>query len=200
MDKVDLKKELKEFYSPSPKKISIVDVPDMNFLMISGEGAPTSPQYLASIQTLYPIAYALKFMVKKANAIDYGVMPLEGLWWADDMTQFSSDRKDEWKWRSMIMQPKYVTQSDFKAALEQAKKKNLPAIDKVRFESFHEGNAAQIMYMGPFSAEGTTIQEIHASIKASGHQLSGKHHEIYLNDPSRTAPEKLKTILRQPFT
>ncbi len=200
MDKVDFKKELKEFYSPSSKKISIVDVPDMNFLMISGEGAPTSPQYLASIQALYPIAYALKFMVKKANAIDYGVMPLEGLWWADDMTQFSSDRKDEWKWRSMIMQPKYVAQNDFEAAFEQAKKKNLPAIDKVRFESFHEGNAAQIMYIGPFSVEGATIQEIHASIKASGHQLSGKHHEIYLNDPSRTAPEKLKTILRQPFT
>jgi hypothetical protein len=200
MDKVDLKKELKELYSPSPKKISIVDVPDMNFLMIDGKGAPTSPQYLSSIQTLYPIAYALKFMVKKATSIDYGVMPLEGLWWADDMTQFSADRKEEWKWRSMIMQPKYVTQSDFKAALEQGKKKNLPAIDKVRFESFHEGNAAQIMYVGPFSAEGATIQEIHVAIKASGHQQSGKHHEIYLNDPSRTAPEKLKTILRQPFT
>jgi hypothetical protein len=200
MDKVDLKKELKELYSPSPKKISTVDVPDMNFLMIDGEGAPTSPQYIASIQTLYPIAYVLKFMVKKTTALDYGVMPLEGLWWADDMTQFSASRKDEWKWRSMIMQPKYVTQSDFKAALEQVEKKNLPAIDKVRFENFHEGKAAQIMYIGPFSAEGATIQEIHATIKASGHQLSGKHHEIYLNDPSRTAPEKLKTILRQPFT
>lgn len=199
MDKVDLKKELKELYSPSPKKIGIVDVPDMNFLMIDGEGAPASPQYLASIQTLYPIAYALKFMVKKATALDYSVMPLEGLWWADDMTQFSADRKDEWKWRSMIMQPKHVTQSDFEAALEQVRTKNLPAIHKVRFESFHEGNAAQIMYIGPFSAEGATIQEIHAAIKASGHQLSGKHHEIYLNDPSRTAPEKLKTILRQPF-
>ena len=172
----------------------------MNFLMIDGEGAPTSPQYLASIQTLYPIAYALKFMVKKTTMLDYAVMPLEGLWWADDMTQFSADHKDEWKWRSMIMQPKYVTQSDFRAALEQAKKKNLPATDKVRFESFHEGNAAQIMYVGPFSAQGATIQVIHAAIKASGHQLSGKHHEIYLNDPSRTAPEKLKTILRQPFT
>jgi hypothetical protein len=200
MDKVDLKKELKELYSPSPKKISIVDVPDMNFLMIDGEGAPTSLQYLSSIQTLYPIAYTLKFMVKKATSLDYGVMPLEGLWWADDMTQISADRKDEWKWRSMIMQPKYVTQSDFKAALEQVKKKNLPAIDKVRFESFHEGNAVQILYVGPFSEEGATIQEIHAAIKASGHQPSCKHHEIYLNDPSRTAPEKLKTILRQPFT
>ncbi len=168
--------------------------------MIDGEGAPTSPQYISSVQTLYPIAYALKFMIKKAKAIDFGVMPLEGLWWVGDMTQFSAQRKDEWKWRSMIMQPKYVTQNDYKAILDQVKNKNLPAIEQVRFECFHEGKAAQIMYIGPFSAEGATIQKIHAAIRASGRQLSGKHHEIYLNDPSRTTPEKLKTILRQPFT
>ncbi len=199
MDKVDMKKELKNLYNPSAKEVSFVEVPDMNFLLIDGEGAPTSPQYAAAIQTLYPIAYALKFMVKKTKAIDYGVMPLEGLWWVDDMTKFSAERKDEWKWTAMIMQPKYVTEVEFKAALEQVKKKKLPSIDKVHFECFHEGSAAQIMHIGPFSAEAANIQKIHATIKTSGHELSGKHHEIYLNNPATTAPEKLKTVLRQPM-
>ncbi len=199
MEKVDLKEELKNLYNPSAKEVSIVDVPDMSFLLIDGEGAPTSQQYQEAVQTLYPVAYALKFMVKKTKGVDYGVMPLEGLWWMDDMTQFSPQRKDEWKWTAMIMQPRYVTQEDYKEALEQVKKKSLPAIDKVRFECFHEGKAAQIMHVGPFSMEAANIQKMHATITASGHQLNGKHHEIYLNDPIKTAPEKLKTVLRQPM-
>jgi hypothetical protein len=127
-------------------------------------------------------------------------MPLEGLWWVDDMTKFNSDRKDEWKWTAMIMQPKYVTANDVGLAIEQVKKKkNLPALPKVQFENFNEELAAQIMYVGPFSAEGSTIAKIHAFIQNSGHTLSGKHHEIYLNNPATTAPEKLRTILRQPM-
>ena len=199
MDKIDLKKELKNLYNPSAKEVSFIDVPNMNFLLIDGQGAPASKEYRDAVQTLYPLAYALKFMVKKGKGIDYGVMPLEGLWWMDDMTQFSVDRKEEWKWTSMIMQPKYVSKDDFTAAVEQVRKKNLPALDKVRFECFHEGKAAQIRHIGPFSTEGPNIAKIHAFIQASGHQLSGNHHEIYLNDPNRTAPEKLKTILRQPM-
>ena len=116
------------------------------------------------------------------------------------MTKFNADRKDEWKWTAMIMQPKYIAEKNVAAAVEQTrKKKNLPALAKLRFESFHEGKAAQIMYIGPFSAEGPTIQKIHAKIQASGHTLIGKHHEIYLNNPAKVAPEKLKTILRQPM-
>jgi hypothetical protein len=200
LDKVDFKKELKELYNPSAKEISVIDVPAMNFLLVDGEGAPTSPQYGEAIEALYASAYTLKFMVKKSIAIDYAVMPLESLWWMDDMTKFSVDRKDEWKWTAMIMQPKYVTAEDFKVAVEQVqKKKNLPALRKVRFESFKEGTAAQIMYIGPFSDEGPIIQKIHTYIQNGGHNLCGKHHEIYLNDPSKTAPEKLKTVLRQPF-
>jgi hypothetical protein len=199
MEKMDLKKELKALYNPSAKEVSIVEVPDMNFLLIDGKGSPNSPQYKEAVQTLFPLAYALKFMIKKGKGIDYTVMPLEGLWWMDDMTQFSTERKSEWKWTAMIMQPKYVTEADYKAAVEQVRKKKLPALDEVRFECFHEGKAAQIMHIGPFSAEAPNVQKIHAAIKASGHQLSGKHHEIYLNDPSKTAPEKLKTILRQPM-
>ncbi len=200
MDKIDLKKELKNLYNPSVKEVTVVEVPAMNFLLVNGEGAPTSSQYSEAIEALFSVAYTLKFLVKKGKGIDYVVMPLEGLWWVDDMTKFSADRKDEWKWTAMIMQPKYVTADDFKVAVEQVKKKKNPAaLPKVKFESFNEGPSAQIMYIGPFSAEGPTIAKIHAYIQNSGHSLSGKHHEIYLNNPATTAPEKLKTILRQPM-
>ncbi len=203
MDKVDFKKELKQLYNPSGKEISVVDVPAMNFLIIDGEGAPASPHYVEAVSALFSLAYALKFMVKKGKGVDYSVMPLEGLWWMDDMSKFSADpeSKTKWKLTAMIMQPKYVSAEDFKAAVDQTKKKkDLPALPKVRFETFKEGPSAQIMYVGPFADEGPTIQKIHAHIKASGHQLSGKHHEIYLNDPSKTAPEKLKTVIRQPMS
>ena len=145
------------------------------------------------------MSYALKFMIKKEKEIDYGVMPLEGLWWADDMTQFSVDNKAIWKWTSMIMQPKYVTKDLFKKAIEQVeKKKSLPALPKMRLESFHEGLAAQIMHLGPYSAEGPTIERLHVFIKEKGYELRGKHHEIYLTDPQRSSPEKMKTVIRQP--
>jgi hypothetical protein len=200
LNKVDLKKELKNLYNPSAKEVSVVDVPAMNFLVVDGEGAPTSPQYSAAIEALFSVAYTLKFIIKKGKGIDYSVMPLEGLWWVDDMSKFSADLKDEWKWTAMIMQPKYVTSDDFNLAAEQVKKKKNPAaLPKVRFESFKEGPSAQIMYIGPFSAEGPTIAKIHAHIQNSGQALSGKHHEIYLNNPATTAPEKLKTIIRQPM-
>jgi hypothetical protein len=200
MDKIDLKKELKNLYNPSAKEVTVVEVPAMNFLLINGEGAPTSPQYSEAIESLFNVAYTLKFMVKKIKGIDYVVMPLEGLWWVDDMTKFSADRKDDWKWTAMIMQPQYFTEEDVNLAVEQVKKKKNPAaLSKVRFESFEECSAAQIMYVGPFSAEGPTIAKIHAHIQNSGHVLSGKHHEIYLNNPATTAPEKLKTVLRQPM-
>lgn len=200
MDKVDLRKELKDLYNPSKNQISFVDVPAMNFLLVNGEGNPNSPQYQNAVEALFSVSYALKFMIKKAQGIDYSVMPLEGLWWVDDMSKFAAVSKDEWKWTAMIMQPKYVTAQDVSAAVEQIKKKkNLPALPRLRFESFQEGEAAQIMYIGPFAEEGSTIQKIHQAITSSGHKLSGKHHEIYLNDPSKTAPEKLKTILRQPM-
>lgn len=138
MDKIDLKKELKNLYNPSSKEVSFVDVPDMNFLMIDGEGSPKSKQYMDAIQTLYPLAYTLKFMVKKTKGVDYGVMPLESLWWMNDMTRFSVERKEEWKWTAMIMQPNYVTAEDVEAAIAVVReKKGLVALEKLRFESFH---------------------------------------------------------------
>jgi len=176
----------------------------MKFVMIDGSGDPNNAQeYRDAIEVLYSISYTIKFAVRKDQGIDYGVMPLEGLWWTDDMSLFLTDNKDIWKWTSMIMQTEYVTQDLFKIALQQVeKKKDLPAITGARYQSFHEGQAAQIMFLGPYSAEGPTIIRIHDFIKAHGDTFDGliqKHHEIYLSDPRRTAPEKLKTIIRQPI-
>jgi hypothetical protein len=200
--KIDLRKELKHLYNPSSKQIAIVDVPEINFLMIDGTGDPnTSVAYRNAVEALFAVSYTLKFTVKKGEpAVDYGVMPLEGLWWVDDMTQFSMNDKDAWKWTSMIMQPEYITAELFQEALRQVKKKKaLPALSGMRFECFHEGQAAQILYFGPYSDEGPTIERIHRFIMEQGHRLRGRHHEIYLSDPRRTAPPKLKTIIRQPF-
>jgi hypothetical protein len=201
MIKVDFKQELKHLYHPSSKEAVMVDVPEINFLMVDGVGNPnTAQEYKDAVEALYSVSYTLKFMVKKGEAaVDYGVMPLEGLWWTDDMTQFSVENKDIWKWTSMIMQPKYITRDLFHKAIEQVnKKKSLPALSRIRFESFSEGAAAQVMHLGPYSAEGPTVERLHNFIMESGRELRGKHHEIYLTDPQRTAPEKMKTVIRQP--
>jgi hypothetical protein len=199
--KVDLKKELKELYVPSSKEVSIVKVPKMNFLMIDGIGDPnTSKAYSDSIETLYSVSYSIKFILKKEKEIDYVVMPLEGLWWAEDMGQFSTKNKDKWKWTSMIMQPDFVDKKVFEMAFEQVKiKKNLLMLSKIRFQSFSEGLSVQIMHIGPYSAETPTIEKLHKFVKERGHNLRGKHHEIYLSDPRKTAPERIKTIIRQPI-
>ncbi|MFQ5753710.1 MAG: GyrI-like domain-containing protein [bacterium] len=203
MPKLDLKKQLHHLYNPSKKEVTIVDVPEMNFLMIDGKGDPnTSEAYQQAIEALFSVSYTLKFMIKKgATAIDYAVMPLEGLWWAEDRSQFSTENKDAWLWTAMIMQPEYVTKELFEEAkVQAAKKKELPALPLLRFEAFYEGKAAQILHIGPFAEEGATIEKIHNFIHKQGHELKGKHHEIYLSDFRRTAPEKLRTIIRQPFS
>jgi len=202
MQKIDYKKELKYLYRPSAKKVAIIDVPTMNFLMIDGQGDPnTSQAFQDAISVLYPLSYTLKFMVKKGEAeIDYGVLPLEGLWWADDMSSFVTGNKDKWKWTLMIMQPEFITLEMVQEAIEQVKvKKNPASLPSVRFESFEEGKAAQTMHIGPFSEEGPTIEKIHAHIEENGYQLTGRHHEIYLSDIRRAAPEKWKTVIRQPI-
>jgi hypothetical protein len=202
MQKIDLRKEWKHLYKPSPKKVEIVDVPQMNFLMIDGRGDPnTSQEFQEAVEALFGVSYTAKFMVKKGEiTVDYSVMPLEGLWWMDDMAEFSIERKHEWKWTAMIMQPEYVSADLLQTAMAQVeKKKNPAALSKLRFESYHEGEAAQILHIGPFAEEGPTIAKIHQFIEDNGYALSGKHHEIYLSDFRRAAPEKLKTIIRQPL-
>lgn len=203
MTKVDYKKTLKQFYRPSATKVVAVDVPPMNFLMVDGQGMPdTSQAFQDAVQTLYPVAYTLKFMIRKgATGVDYGVMPLEGLWWADDMDDFIAGNKERWNWTLMIMQPDIITAEMVADAITQVRdKKNPPALAGLRYQSFEEGRSVQILHKGPFDEEGPTIQKMHQFIEDQGGQLSGKHHEIYLNDFRRTAPERLKTVLRQPFT
>ena len=202
MKKIDYKKELKHLYRPSAKNVVVVDVPAMNFLMIDGAGDPnTTPFFQEATEALFAVSYGLKFIIKKGEQqVDYGVMPLEGLWWADDMTQFSVEKKGDWQWTLLMMQPEFVTPELFVEAVEQVKKKKNPAaLPLMRFEAYAEGKAAQIMHIGPFSEEGPTIAKVHAFIDENDGQLSGKHHEIYLSDIRRAAPEKWKTVIRQPF-
>ncbi len=199
---LDLKKQLKPYLSPPADRPQIVDVPEMQFLMIDGRGYPgTSQEYRDALSALYSLAYGIKFALKKGPAaVDYPVMASEGLWWMEDMSLFSMERKEEWEWTMMIMQPDAVTPDLFDRMLsETMKKKPLPGLQRLRLERFREGLCAQIMHIGPYSAEPPTIQVLHRFIAENGYQRCGKHHEIYMGDPNRSAPEKLRTILRQPI-
>jgi hypothetical protein len=202
MEKLDLKKQWKHLYQPPATVITAVDVPPLTYLMVDGAGDPNnSPAFQQAIEALYSLSYTLKFSLKKSpRPVDYGVMPLEGLWWADDPGPFHQQDKSAWKWTAMILQPDFIGRKQVDAAFDEVRrKKNPAALDRVRLETLEEGAAAQILYVGAFSDEGPTIQRIHDFIHAAGKELSGKHHEIYLSDPRRTAPEKLKTIIRQPM-
>ncbi len=201
MTKLDFKLTLKDLYQASAKGVTTVNVPAMNFLMIDGEGDPnTTPAYTEAIEALFAVSYAAKFLLKKGPAgIDYGVMPLEGLWWVDDMSRFSTQDKSNWLWTAMVMQPEVVSAELIERAIaESAAKKHLPALTRLRFECFEEGLCAQLLHVGPFSAEGPTIERVHEHIGQQG-MLTGKHHEIYLSDIRRADPSKWKTIVRQPF-
>ena len=201
MDKLDLKRDLAHLYRPSAREVVAVQVPPMNFLMVDGLGDPnTTPAYAEAVEALFSLAYALKFVVKKGPlAIDYSVMPLEGLWWAEDMSSFTTGDRSAWHWTMMILQPDFITSDmvDETAAVVQDKKAPV-ALSRVRFAAFEEGAAAQIMHLGPFSDEGPSIERVHDFIEASGRRRRGKHHEIYLSDIRKAHPSKWKTIVRQP--
>ena len=201
MQKVDFKKTYKELYNPS-KKFVLVDVPPMQFLMVDGHGDPNVAQEAQeALEALYAVAYKLKFYSKKELERDYVVPPLEGLWWAEDMDSFTSGRdKSQWDWTMMIMVPDWVTAEMFTGAIEEVRSgKNPVALDKVRLERYHEGLSVQILHIGSYDDEGPTLAKMHHEfIPGNGYMMHGKHHEIYLSDPRRVAPEKLRTILRQP--
>jgi hypothetical protein len=200
--KVDLKKELKHLYQPSAKEVVRVEVPALRFLMIDGEGDPnTSQHYAEAVEALFSVSYTAKFMVKKgATGIDYAVMPLEGLWWSDDMSAFVNNDRSKWKWTMMILQPDFVNDALIRTAIDEVKrKKSLPAVGALRLETFTEGPCAQILHVGPFTEEGPTIQRVHDFIEARS-SLAGKHHEVYLSDIRRADPAKWRTIIRQPMS
>jgi hypothetical protein len=201
MQKIDSKKELKQFYQASAKDIALVDVPSLNFLMVDGEGDPnTSQVYAEAVEALFSVSYTAKFLVKKGpQELDYAVMPLEGLWWADDMSAFVTSDKSNWKWTMMIMQPSFVSNATIEAAIAVVRKKdNPPGLSRLRLEAFTEGRCAQILHIGPFTEERPTIERLHAFI-GTRTGFAGKHHEIYLSDIRRADPKNWKTIIRQPM-
>jgi hypothetical protein len=160
----------------------------------------TSGAYAQAVEALFSVSYTAKFVLKKgAQGIDYAVMPLEGLWWADDLSAFLVNDKSKWKWTMMIMQPDFVAVDVFEAAIAEVKgKKGNPVVERLRLEVFAEGKCVQILHVGPFSEEGPTIERVHRFIDART-GLRGKHHEIYLSDIRRADPAKWKTIIRQPM-
>lgn len=201
-NKIDFKKEYKKLYNPSYKAPETIEVPAFKFLMIDGKGIGNE-EFQSSIEALFGVSYKVKFTIKKEKGIDYVVMPMEGLWWADDMKAFINGSKETWKWTLMIMQPDFITFEIIHKAIKEVKnKKNNERLDHLRFENYEEGLSGQIMHIGPFSEEHQNIRRIHKLIEENGGKFDGKinkHHEIYLSDFRKTAPEKLKTVLRQSF-
>lgn len=199
MAKIDYRKALGNLYTASANAVTTVDVPEMPFLMADGCGDPnTSPDFHHAVEALFGVSYTLKFLIKQEQGIDYGVLPLEGLWWCDDMAAFSMDDKSNWRFTLMIMQPEHVTAELVSRALAKVAAKGAVLPSTLRFARYHEGLSAQILHVGPFSEEGPTVARLHAYIRDNGYALRGKHHEIYLSDTRRAAPERWKTMLRQP--
>lgn len=199
--KIDLWAENKELFTPSAKEPSLVKVPPFPYIMVDGSGDPnTSAAFRDAIGALYGAAYSLKFMLKKHSGIDFRVMPLSGRFHADQPPELLLGSKNEWLWTLMILLPAFVRQADFARAVEEAgaKKKASPALSLLRREILKEGLCAQILHKGPYADEKPTIERLHAFIREQGLTFAGSHHEIYLSDPNRAAPEKMKTILRQP--
>lgn len=199
--KVDLKKEIAA-YSARRGRFDLVDVTPLTYLAVDGHGDPNSaPEYTASVSSLYPLAYALKFLSKTALGRDYTVMPLEGLWWSADMETFTSARdKSRWDWTLLVLVPDWLGAEHVETARATvARKGGAPRLDDVRLERLDEGLCVQTLHVGPYDAEGPVLDALHHEfVPAHGLRLTGKHHEIYLGDARRTAPEKLRTILRQP--
>lgn len=197
--KIDLKKTVPSF-AARHGRFDIVDVPPMRYLAADAEGAPDGASFAGALGALFPLAYALKFASKRDKDRDYVVPPLEAQWWADDPTVFTTSYdKSAWHSTALMLLPEWITDEDVHAAREVVASK-VPAEDlaRVRVQVIEEGRCAQTLHVGPFSEEGPVIQELHATLEGSGLALAGKHHEIYLSDFRRTAPEKLRTILRQP--
>ena len=203
MIQLDLRKQYRRLYAPSPKKVELVSVPELRFLMLDGSIEPgaepgTSPGFGEGLGALYSVAYTLKFMSKlrKENAIDYPVMALEGLWWVED-GKFDITVKDNWFYTLMIMVPEHITPEMLLEAVGQAaRKKPNSALSRLRLTSYCEGLCVQTMHIGPYSTEPETVARMDVWADENGYRMVGKHHEIYMGDPRRAQPETLKTVLR----
>ena len=199
MDKLDLKKKYKMAFS-ARKKPEIVTIPKMQYVTFSGKGDPgTSKDFEEAMGVLYGLAFTIKFMYKEKE-MDFVVAPLEGQWWSENIEVFTQNKRDEWLWKVMIALPEYVTETDFETARKKLKiKKNPPQLEKAVLERMEDGLVVQILYIGSYSEEADTIAMIHHFAEDQGYRLRGKHREVYLSNPQRTSPDKLKTILRHPL-
>lgn len=205
MTKLDFKFKDKALYRGVVGRWDVVNVPPMRFLMIDGAGDPNGPVYARALAALYPLAYTLKFAAK-ADGADFVVPPLEALWWADDPTAFVRGERSEWQWTAMLRMPPSVTARTMSAARQDcqaklAKKQGIDttALDEVRLDDLSEGQCLQTLHVGPYTAEAPVLADLHdRAMPEQGLTFNGPHHEIYLSDPRRVVPEKLRTILRQP--
>jgi hypothetical protein len=201
--KLDLSKQFKELYFP-PRTPVLVEVPPLDFLVCDGRGHPEGGGFQEAFQALYGAAYTLKFSTKAQDpSLDWKVMPLEAYWWVPGVEDLGlqavdESRKEDWEWRALIAQPDYVTAEMLDDAREELvrRRKGGPRLADVRLERVDEGRCAQVMHVGPYAGERPTIEALHAFVAGQGLRISGHHHEIYLGDPRRTAPEKLRTVIR----
>ena len=199
--KLDFKKELKDLYNPKPGKFTLVKVPKLQYLMVDGQGDPNKViEYQEAVEALFSVSYTLKFHSKNELGKDYVVPPLEGLWWSDDFDDFRSRRKNNWSWTMMIMVPDWLGKNEFKEAVNTvSSKKPDIKVDRLRLETLTEGLSVQIMHIGSYDDETTTLLKLHDEwLPENGLKERLKHHEIYIGDPRKTPAAKLKTVLRQP--
>ena len=203
MKVIDFKRTFGTLYFPPRGRITGLQVPAMNFATVDGQGDPnTSPAFREALEVLYGVSYTAKFTLKRAGVADYRVGPLEALWSTGRAEKFNSKApRERWRWTAMVMQPPPVTPAVFRKACAELKERRHPTgLSKLQFRRFKEGLSAQTLYVGPYSDEGSTIEQIHAFIRADGGHVVGRHHDIYLGDPRRTAPARLRTVLRQPYS
>lgn len=201
MARIDYSEKMPHLYQPSEETVSVVEVPPMNFLMVDGAGDPgATREFPEAIEALMVVSHVLKILIRKGESgVDYRVLPLEGLWWSDENGGFVRERRDDWKWTLMIMQPDEVTPELYEIAVAEAERqKNPPGLTRLRFDSYFEGLSAQIMHAGLQAQEGPTIARLHAYIEGEGYIRQYKHHEIYLSDVRKEESGRWRTIIRQP--
>ena len=196
--KLDLRKALKSLYNPPAGEVELIRVPTLKYIMVDGVGDPGGEAFQQAMGVIYNVAYTMKFSSKATLRKDYNVMAPEGLWWMKG-GGFDATKRDEWMWTLMSVQPEFITSKLFSEAVKGVRqKKDPPGLEKARLESFAEGLCVQILHVGPYSSEPESIAKLEAYAKESGYRMVGKHHEIYLGDPRRAAPSKLRTIIRHP--
>jgi hypothetical protein len=195
--KLELRKTMKELYNPPKGEAVLVELPPLKYIMVDGDGEPGGESFQQAMTVLYNIAYTMKFRSKRLLKKDYDMMAPEGLWWMKG--KIDMNKRDKWLWTLMILVPDFVTPKMFSEAVAEVRaKKNPPGLERARLETLDEGTSVQIMHVGPYATEPKSIAKIDAYAEEHGYKMVGKHHEIYLGDPRRAAPSKLRTVIRHP--